>query len=140
VGSLYFFEPYLDKTRNTLDFLGLELGIKFSGDDHKNRQQDPKQVDNDEPDLFTIVVSKYVSNDKGNSQKEDEKDEQPMDGEPNPLEILRVFFELNESPADLINDGGEVKVIGVALHVHEGSNAVIQCEYTVGYHILKITD
>jgi hypothetical protein len=63
-----------------------------------------------------------------------------MDGEPDPLEILRVFFELNESPGDLINNGGEVKVVGVALHVHKGSNAVIQCEDTVSYHNFKITD
>ena len=95
--------------------------MKLSSDDHKYRQWDAKQVNDQKPSLFAVVVGEYVSNDEGHSQKENEKYKQAMNRQPNPLIILGAFLQLKKPPTDLIDNGRKIQVIGVALNIHQGS-------------------
>ena len=112
----------------TLDFLGLKLRMKPASNDHENRQGDSKQVNNQKPSLLAVIVCKDISNNEGDSQEKYKKSEKGMNSKPDPLEILRAFFKLNESPADLIHNCRKVHVIGIAFNVQHGINAMVKGE------------
>ncbi len=124
----------------TLDFLCLKLWMKLSCNDHQNRQQQAKQVNDQKPSLFTVIIGKHISNNERHGKKEYKKDEKRMNSKPYRLKMLWTFLKLDEPPANLIHNRCKVYIIGVAFNVHHRANAMVERERTIGCNNAWVTN
>ncbi len=105
------------KLKITFNFLRLEFGVESACNHHYNWKGDSKEINDQKPCFFAVIIDNDISDDESNSQEEHKENKEAMDGEPNPPVILWGSLELNEPATDLIYNGDKVDVIGVAFNV-----------------------